>query len=103
MLKFSAIAFLALPLGLWPLDAPSPQEATKLIGQALLARKFINAQIRDVMLTEPEKHRASFRYHSEFTVVKKGRPTRCEDWYFTLEHVEEVWIVSDIKRGRCND
>lgn len=67
------------------------------------ARQFAGARITDVLLTEPEASQKTFRYNTEFNVTKSGKSFRCEDWAFSIVRENGHWIVSEIKRGRCND
>jgi len=103
MVRLISLTLLAVPLVTIKANPPSQDEARRLITQGASNRHFSGAPVKDIMLTEPEILKGKFRYGTEFTVFKKRGPVRCEDWLFTIEKLEEAWIISEIKRGRCND
>ena len=82
---------------------PDKSGVTEIFKQAASTRQFSGARVSEVLLAEPEATQQAFRYLTEFTVTKSGKSIRCEDWAFSLVHENGHWIVTDIKRGRCND
>lgn len=82
---------------------PGKSEVAELFSRVAGARQFSGGHISDVLLTEPETTKKAIRYSTEFTVTKSGKSFRCEDWTFSVVRENGQWIVSDIKRGRCND
>lgn len=84
-------------------SAPSREIATKTIRSAIIAKKFQGGVVQELMLTEPERSGAGFRYQAEFTVRRAGRLIRCEDWKFNLYERLTGWSADQTFPGRCND
>ncbi len=82
---------------------PAKDHADLAIRSAILARKFKGGDIRELMLSEPERSGSGYTYHGEFTVKHAGKMIHCEDWHFMLQEKLNGWIVDETTPGRCND
>ncbi len=82
---------------------PGKDQAETLIRSAILARKFQGGDVRELMLSEPERSGSGFRYNGEFTVRHAGKMIHCEDWRFVLQEKINGWIADETTPGRCND
>ncbi|MFO1471368.1 MAG: hypothetical protein U1F27_10045 [Turneriella sp.] len=82
---------------------PAREQAENVIRSAILARKFKGGDVRELMLSEPEKAGTGYRYHGEFTVWHAGKTIHCEDWRFVLLEKLNGWIADETTPGRCND
>ena len=82
---------------------PGKEQAEILIRSAILSRKFQGGDVRELMLSEPERSGSGFRYNGEFTVRHAGRTIHCEDWRFVLQERVTGWIADEATPGRCND
>ncbi len=79
------------------------EQAQNLIRSAILTGKFTGGDVRELMLSEPERSGAGFSYNSEFTVHHAGRTIHCENWRFVLREKTSGWITEETAPGRCND
>lgn len=82
---------------------PGKEQAEMLIRSAILARKFQGGDVRELMISEPERSGSGFSYNGEFTVRHAGRMIHCEDWRFVLQEKSTGWIANETTPGRCND
>lgn len=82
---------------------PAKEQAENVIRSAIMAKKFKGGDIRELMLSEPERAGSGFRYNGEFTVRHAGKTIHCEDWRFVLQEKLNGWIADETTPGRCND
>lgn len=83
--------------------ALTKDQAENLIRHAILAKKFKGGDVRELMLSEPERSGSGFTYNGEFTVRHAGKTIHCEDWRFVLQEKISGWMTDETRPGRCND
>jgi hypothetical protein len=91
-----------LPAG--DIDSPPTKTEAKALAEAHVrtAEKF-SGKVIDMMVSDPEPKANAWQFISEFDMSTPSRHIHCEDWQFTIKRASGHWVVSESKRGRCND